>query len=57
MEVAGANRRYRCGGNPRRESAVAQLATLGHYALFHFHRVDSSDGHVEYSEFRGEFGP
>jgi hypothetical protein len=29
MEVAGANRRGRCGCNPRHESAVAQLATLG----------------------------
>jgi hypothetical protein len=29
MEVAGANRRGRCGCNPRRESAVAQLSTLG----------------------------
>jgi hypothetical protein len=28
MEVAGANRRCRCGCNPRRESAVAQLSTL-----------------------------
>jgi hypothetical protein len=30
MEVAGANRRWRCGCNPRCESAVAQLFSLGH---------------------------
>ena len=29
MEVAGANRRCRCGCNPRRELAVAQLFSLG----------------------------
>jgi hypothetical protein len=37
MEVAGANRRCRCGCNPRRESAVAQLFSLGGYhALYEF---------------------
>jgi GNAT superfamily N-acetyltransferase len=38
MEVAGANRRYRCGCNPRRESAVAQLFSLDHI----MHAVNST---------------
>jgi hypothetical protein len=34
MEVAGANRRCRCGCNPRRESAAAQLFSLGSITLY-----------------------
>ena len=50
--LAGANRRWRCGCNPRRESAVAQLSTLGgkrapqtfdDYENARCHFVDDSD--------------
>ena len=37
MEVAGANRRWRCQfryRGSRRESAVAQLSTLGHRSRY-----------------------
>ena len=34
------NRRGRCGCNPRRESAVAQLFSLGHYAHHKMHELD-----------------
>src|SRR5208282_4971712 len=32
--IMASNRRWRCGCNPRRESAVAQLAKLGHLRDF-----------------------
>ena len=49
MEVAGANRRwrlqFRCRGS-RRESAVAQLFSLGDYAREHFHIERNTHGSI-----------
>ena len=40
-QVAGANRRYRCGCNPRRESAVAQLFSLGSKTRIDFMKTNT----------------